>query len=161
MSELIGQEQEYERMRGEYLSLMASLEFNLTLLLSELLDVQSHRQEFEHWLSRAPIPFSWKVGLFESLTNDNGVMHQFGDLASQMRGLQDFRNTLAHSFRQSGRTLTARGKEIAAEQVTSEALQGKLIELQSVENLMLNMWADINQGPLPPTSADDFADWPI
>ena len=34
---------------GEYLSLVASLEYNLTFLLAEYLNVQSHPEEFHSW----------------------------------------------------------------------------------------------------------------
>ena len=54
MSRLNEQEQEYERMRGEYLSLVASLEYNLTFLLAEYLSVQSHPEEFHSWFTQVP-----------------------------------------------------------------------------------------------------------
>ena len=63
MSRLDEQGQEYERMRGEYLSLVASLEYNLTFLLAEYLDVQSHPEEFHSWFAHVPIPFGAKVNL--------------------------------------------------------------------------------------------------
>jgi hypothetical protein len=154
-------EREYQQMRGEYLSLMASVEFYLTFLMTEYLEVGNHREEFAGWLTRAPIPFGWKVSLFEKMIKDNTMLKQFGDICGQLRELYDFRNTVAHSFRQMDRTLTARGKEIPAETVTFEALQQKLEQLRSMENLIGGMVYDQLQGPIPPISADDFADWPI
>ena len=50
-------------MRGEYLSLMASIEFNLTFLLTEYIDVRNSRDQFLQWFTRAPIPFGSKVRL--------------------------------------------------------------------------------------------------
>ena len=40
------QQREYERMRGEYLSPMASLEFDLALVIREYLEVKYDRTEF-------------------------------------------------------------------------------------------------------------------
>ena len=54
MSQVHGQEQEYERMRGEYLSLVASLEYNLTFLLAEYLNVQRYHEEFHYWFTQVP-----------------------------------------------------------------------------------------------------------
>ncbi len=152
---------EYHQMRGEYLNLMASLEFDLTFLIVEYLEVGNCREDFSEWFTRAPIPFNWKVSLFEVMIKDNSMLEQFGNIPAQLREFYGFRNTLAHSFRQLDRTLTARGKEIPAEHVTFEALQQKLGELRSVENLIGGMVYDQLQGPLPPISADDFADWPL
>ena len=152
---------EYQGMRGEYLSLMASLEFDLTFLLIEYLDVRNYHAEFSEWFTRAPIPFGWKISLFEKMIRDNTMFGQFGDISAQLRDFYDFRNTVAHSFRQLDRTLTARGKEIPAETVTFEALREKLQQLRRMENLIGSMVFSELQGPIEPISADDFADWPL
>ncbi|MXZ92200.1 MAG: hypothetical protein F4W95_15430 [Chloroflexi bacterium] len=89
---------EYNRMRGEYLGLMASLELNLTWLLTEWLDVGNHREEFRRWFSEAPIPLRSKLRLYEAVTENSLMTEQFGDLPGQIRECYDFRNTLAHSF---------------------------------------------------------------
>ncbi len=153
-------EPEYEQMRGEYLSLMASLELNLTFLLAECLDVRNHKEEFQRWFARAPLSLGSKLRLFESMTKNSVLPNQFVSAVVQIRDSNDFRNTLAHSFRQFGRTMTARGREIPAEYVTFQVLRGKLVNLRQLENLISNMLADAIQGPLPPISANDFADWP-
>ena len=49
------QAREYDRMRGQYLGLVASLEMNLTFLLAEWLEVGNHRTEFHKWFMEAPI----------------------------------------------------------------------------------------------------------
>lgn len=152
-------EREYERMRGEYLSLMASLEFDLTFLMVEYLKVENYREEFRQWFTHAPIPLGSKIRLFESMIGET-LAHQFGDVATQLRKSQDFRNTLAHSFRQLDRTMTSRGREVPAERVTFEALRDELEKLRSLEDLIGGMLAAELQGPLPPISADDYADWP-
>jgi len=73
-------------MRGEYLSLMVSLELNLTLLLSELLNATNHLTEFQEWFTKAPIPFGWKADLFEPLIKGDTQLGQFKNLISH-RGL--------------------------------------------------------------------------
>ena len=52
-------------------------------------------------------------------------------------------------------------KEIPAEHVTFEALQSKIEELRSAENLIGGMLYSELQGLPLPISADDFADWPL
>jgi hypothetical protein len=126
------QEELYQRMRGEYLSLMASLEYTMTWLLAESLDVQTHREEFRKWLVEAPIPFGHKVTLFKKMLKENPMIEQFGDIWGQLRELQDFRNVLAHSFRQLDTTLTARGRRIPAKRVAFETLRDKLEKLRTL-----------------------------
>ena len=161
MSPEVEERLEYERMRGEYLSLFASLEFNLTFLLSEFLDVQSHPDEFRKWFASAPLPFNSKVSLFEMLTRESIMLSQFGDLGAELRDSNGFRNILAHSFRWSNSTMTARDKEVPEEQVAFPVVREKLERLRHLENLIVNMLANKIQGPIQPFSADDFADWPI
>lgn len=160
MSEAHGSGREYESMRGEYLSLVASIEFDLTFLLAEHIDPRSFRDEFLQWFTQAPIPFVSKVGLFEAVIKDNTMLAQFGDVAGQLRSSQEFRNTLAHSFLQFGGAMTSRGKKIPIEQVTFEALKDKLDSLRHLENLIGAMVYSLLQGDIPPFSADDFADVP-
>ena len=151
---------EYGRMRGEYLSLVASLEFNLTFFLVEVLDVKNYREQFYNWFTRAPIPFSWKVGLFDSINKDWGMLAQFGDVVGELRESYDFRNTLAHSFRTFGSTVTARGRELPGGQVTFAAPKGRLERARRLDSLVLSLLADHLEGPPIPISGDDFADWP-
>ena len=154
-------EQIYQQMRGEYLSLMASLEYTMTFLLAEYLKVKNHRDEFHKWFLEAPIPFNYKVSLLKKMLKENPIMEQFGDIWTQLRESYEFRNILAHSFRQWNIILTARGKRIPARRVTFSTLQNKLEKLRSLENLIVNMLANEIEGTLSPISADDFADWPI
>lgn len=151
---------EYNRMRGEYLGLMASLEFNLTFLLVEWLDVENHREDFRKWFIEAPIPFRAKVVLYESVTKNNTMLDQFGDIPAQMREFYSFRNTLAHSFRQSGNIATSKGMEVSGEQASLEVLQDKLERLAVLDNLILNLLGCAIEGPPVPVFTDDFADWP-
>ena len=154
-------EQEYERMRGEYLSLVASIEYNLTFFLAEVMDVNEYRNEFFDWFTHAPIPFNWKVSLFDSINKDPVILTQFGDLVDQLRESYGFRNTLAHSFRTFDQTLTARGRKIPNEQVTFAALKDRLERVRRLDNLFLNLLVDHLEGPPVPISADDYADWPL
>ena len=48
------QAREYDRMRGSYLGLVASLEMNLTFLLAEWLEVGRHREEFHGGTDTVP-----------------------------------------------------------------------------------------------------------
>ena len=147
-------------MRGEYLSLMASIEFNLTFLLAEYIEVRNYRDEFLQWFMRAPISFGSKLSLFGTIIKDNTMLIQFGDICGQLRRSNEFRNTLAHSFRQFDGTMTSRGERIPTERVTFRALKGRLDSLRRLENLIGRMVYDHLQGPPVPVSADDFADWP-
>ena len=153
-------ENEYERMRGEYLSLMASLEFHLTFLLVEYLEVHNHEAEFRGWFLEAPIPFRSKVRLFERIMEGTMLEELHGDVLGDMREAYDFRNGLAHSFRQSASTTTARGKNVVEQRVSFEAISGKLLKLRALENLIGGMLLAALEGPPVPTSADDYADWP-
>ena len=151
---------EYDRMRGEYLGLMASLEFNLTFLLVEWLDVSNHRDEFRQWFIEAPIPFRAKLRLYETLTKDSVMLEQFGDLPAQMREFYDFRNMLAHSFRQSERVTTSRGVEVPPERVSFEVLDDHLKRLSSLESLVGSLLMSRLEGPPEMVFTDDYADWP-
>ena len=158
----IGDEQarEYDRMRGAYLGLVASLEMNLTFLLAEWLEVSRHREEFHDWFMETPIPFRSKIRLYEALTKGGGMTYQFGDLAEQMREFYDFRNTLAHSFHRFGNVTTSRGKTVPEERVSFEVLEDKLERLAKLDNLVLSIWADAIEGPPERVFTDDYADWP-
>ena len=153
-------DREYDRMRGEYLGLMASLELNLTLLLAEWLDVGSHREAFHRWFIETPIPFRAKVRLYEAVTENSLIVEQFGNLAERMRQSYDFRNTLAHSFRRFGGVTTSRGVEVPAERVSPEVLEDKLKGLSNLENLVLNLLGWELEGPPERIFTDDYADWP-
>ena len=155
------QDQEYNRMRGEYLSLMASLEFYLTLLMVEYRGVRRYREEFEDWFTKTPIPFGLKIRLFEAMLKDSYTLEMLGDIPGQIRDSNGFRNTLAHSFRQSGETTTARGRKIPAEEVTFEVLEEKLDKLRSLDSLVLDMLVTEYQGTPQPVFTEDYADWPL
>ena len=88
------QAREYDRMRGAYLGLVASLEMNLTFLLVEWLEVGRHREEFHDWFMEAPIPFRSKIRLYEAMTKSGWLTDQVGNLPDQMREFYDFRNML-------------------------------------------------------------------
>ena len=150
------QKREFNRMRGEY----ASLELNLTLLLAEWLDAESHRGEFESWFVEAPIPFRSKVLLYESMTRDSSQFEQFGNLPQQMRESYDFRNTLAHSFRQLGGVTTSRGIKVPAERISLDVLEDKLQQLARLDNLVVNLLGWAIEGPPQPVFTEDYADWP-
>lgn len=151
---------EYNRMRGEYLGLMASLELNLTWLLAEWLDVENHREDFRRWFIEAPIPLRAKLRLYEAVTEDSLMIKQFGDIPGQIRKCYDFRNTLAHSFMQFGSVTTSRGVEVPVERVSLEAMKDKLERLTELDNLVLNLLASQLEGPPERVFTDDYADWP-
>ena len=151
---------EYDRMRGTYLGLMASLEMNLTFLLAEWLEVGNHREEFHHWFMEAPIPFRAKIRLYEAMTKGGFLTDQFGDLAEQMREFYDFRNTLAHSFQHFGSVTTSRGIRVPEERVSFDVLEDKLQKLAQLDNLVLNLLGSEIEGPPEPVFTDDYADWP-
>lgn len=155
------QKQEFDRMRGEYLGLMASIELNLTLLIAEWLDVESHREEFQRWFVGAPIPFRSKVRLYEAMTSDDSLLDQLGDLPQQMRESYDFRNTLAHSFRQFGGFQTSRGVEVPADTISLDVLETKLQQLARLDNLVINLLGWAIEGPPQPVFTEDYADWPL
>ena len=156
----LSEEAEYERMRGEYLSLVASIEYQMTFVLCEYLAVQNHPGEFFQWFTHAPIPFLSKLNLFEVFVKDSSMLEQFGDVSVDLRDSYEFRNTLAHSFRRFHGSMTARGKEIPDERVAPAVLKQRLDRVRQLEQLVSAMLADQIEGFPPPISADDFADWP-
>ena len=158
MNEIEEHKREFDRMRGEYLGLMASIELNLTFLLAEWLDIGRHRQEFQEWFVAASVPFRSKVRLYGSLTR--GEVGQFSDLPERMREAYDFRNTLAHSFRDFGGVRTSKGFQVPDETISTEALERKLQELKRLENLVKSLWGWAIEGPPQRVFTDDYADWP-
>lgn len=151
--------QKFDRMRGEYLGLVASLELNMTLLLVEWLDVGSRREEFQSWFVEAPIPFRSKVRLYEAMTEGNSQLDQLGDLPLQMRESYDFRNTLAHSFRDFRGFTTSKGVEVPNERISLEILEDKLKQLARLDNLIRHLLGWAMEGPPQPVFTDDYADW--
>ena len=151
---------EYDRMRGQCLGLVASLEMNLTFLLAEWLEVGNHHTEFHNWFMEVPIPFRSKVRLYEALTESGSLTDQFGDLAEEMREFYSFRNTLAHSFHGFGGVTTSRGQKVPEDRVSFEVLRDKLERLARLDNLVLNLLADVIEGPPQRVFTDDYADWP-
>jgi len=157
------QEQQYQQMRGEYLSLMASLEYYLTLLIHDELGFTNYHEAFYKWFIEAPIPFISKISLFEQMYKDNPKIKKYGGLVKRIRELQNFRNILAHSFIRFDQALTARGKEIPQQQVSIKTLASKLKVLRRIEQYISELWFSMTgpmDGGLGPISADDFADWP-
>lgn len=57
--------------------------------------------------------------------------------------------------------VTARGKIIPEEEVTTNILLGKLNKLRKLENQVLNMLVSGYEGVTPSISADNFANWPL
>lgn len=147
--------------KGEYLSLMASSEYHLTLVITEYLGIIRHSQEFQDWLVSVPIPFSCKIDLFESLIKEDTQLDQFRGLLRSLRSLWGFRNILAHSFDTHFGTRTSRGKEVPANQVTLKALKSRIGELRKVEDTLSYMLVCAEVGTPPPESVDDFSDGPI
>ena len=132
----------------------------MTFLLEEWLQVGNHQEEFHGWFMEAPIPFRSKIRLYEAVTKGWVMTDQFGDLAELMREFYDFRNTLAHSFRQSGSVTTSRGRKVPDERVSFEVLEDKLGGLAQLDNLVLNLLATEIEGPPERVFTDDYADWP-
>ena len=133
---------------------------NLTCLLTESLDVGSHREEFRRWFIEVPIPLRAKLRLYEAVTENSLMMDQFGDLPGRVRECYEFRNTLAHSFVQFGGVTTSRGIEVPAERVSLAALEGKLKDLSELDNLVLNLLVSELEGSPERVFTDDYADWP-
>jgi hypothetical protein len=154
---------EYQQMKGEYLSRMASLEHLLTEFIIELLEIQKFQDDFRKWFVEASISFSYKVTLLEMMLKEDTIIEtNFPSLWSDLKNTQKLRNTLAHSYTGFlGDTMTARGKKIPEKQVSSSSLQHKLEYLRNLETTILNFYADLIQGDIPPISADDFADGPM
>lgn len=156
------QEQQYQQIVGEYIGLMASLENALTILLIEYLNVQDFREEFSKWFIEAPIPFSYKITLLKRMMKDNIILStNFPNFWKDLHELQEFRNVIAHSFGSFGDVITARDKKIPTQHVTSQAIYGKLTRLKKLEDAVKYMYYCKITGPMPPISADDYADWPI
>lgn len=156
--EITDTQQEYEQLRGEYLSLMAKTEYELSFLITEMLEVSNHSGEFQEWFIKTPIPFDCKASLFMTLVKENTQLDQFRTLISNLRAFNNFRNTLAHSFSSFDSVMTARGERIHFTKVSLNTLKSQLGQLKEAENLILNLLASCIEGNIPPISADDFAD---
>lgn len=161
MTETEKADQDFERLKGEYLSLMASTEYLLTSLIGEMLDVRHHPDLFKRWLVRTSIPFDSKADLFVSLVEDNTQLDQFRTLVTSLRSLNKFRNHLAHSFPGFSGSMTARGRLIPSDKISLNTLKSRLGQLSDANSLILNMLADFEEGGHLPISADDIADQPI
>lgn len=148
-------------LKGEFLSLMASTEYYLSQLIVEYLGIKNHSEEFHNWFVTAPINFGCKVDLFRTLSREDVQLDQFRSQLNSLDSLWEYRNILAHSFGDHFGTRTAKGKEIAADKVTLPVLKSKIGILRKVDNLILNILVDFQTGPIPPCSADDFADGPM
>ena len=155
------EEQQYNQMRGEYIGRMASLEYSLTQFIVEILSVGSKQEEFEKWLVEAPVPFSYKTSLLKRLLkNDVIIKTNWPNIWKDLQDLQKFRNILAHTFVGFQGYQTSRGKRVPEERVTLEILRYNLMRLKELENTINYMYVCIIEGPMPPISADDYADWP-
>ncbi len=94
---------------------------------------------------------------------DDPKLKKYGGVGKRIRELQNFRNTLAHSFIRLDQAFTARGKEIPQQQVSVKTLAGKLKVLWRIEQYINELWFSMvgpMDGGLGLISADDFADWP-
>jgi hypothetical protein len=152
----------FNQLRGEYLGRMASLEYSVSGFLTECLEIGNHREEFRNWFIEAPIPFRYKAQLLESILKDNYLITAYlPNLWKNLLELQNYRNILAHSFEGFGGFQTAKGKTISDENFELGLLKENLEKLKTTENAVVNIYADLVQGYIPPFSSDDFADWPL
>jgi hypothetical protein len=148
-------------LKGEFLSLMASTEYYLSQLIVEYLRIENHAQEFQDWFVTAPINFGCKVDLFRILSSEDSQLDRFRSELNSLDSLLEYRNILAHSFGDHFGARTAKGRVIPAKKVTLPVLKSKIGILRMVDNLILNILVDFQTGPIPPCSADDFADGPM
>ena len=155
------QDQLYQQMRGEYIGRMASLEYTLTHFTVELLGIGKRQEEFEKWFVEAPIPFSYKASLLQRLLkNDVIIKTNWPNIWKDLKELQKFRNILAHSFIGFLGYQTNRGIRVAEERVKFETLSNNLARLKELEDTISYMYVCVIEGPMPPISSDDYADWP-
>jgi hypothetical protein len=154
-------EQKYEMMRGVYLSTMASVEYELTILITELIKVTYHREEFVNWFVQTPIPFNCKAELFAEIVKEDPQLDHYRTLILSLRSLNNFRNTLAHSFNSFDSLMSSRGEKLPSKKVSFEVLKCRLGELQKAEDLIKYMIDCILEGAHYPISADDIADSPM
>lgn len=155
------QEQQYQQMRGEYIGRMASLEYTLTIFIVEILRIGSRQEVFEKWLVEAPIPYSYKALLLQRLLKNNVIIKtNWPNIWKDLQELQEFRNILAHTFIGFQGYQTSRGKRVAKERIKLETLRHNLARLKELEDTISYMYVCTIEGPMPPISADDYADWP-
>jgi len=151
----------FNQMRGEYLGTIASLELNLSLLIVECLNIGNHRDNFEKWFVETPIPYNYKAQLLKSMLKDDVIINtNYPNFWKDLEELQRYRNILAHSFISLSGYQTSRGKKIDTTKIKPEVLRDKLVRLKELENTVLNMYVSLIEGPMPPISSDDYADWP-
>ena len=139
---------DFNRLKGEYLNLDASIEYQMSMLISEWLQPESHGQTFEQWITQANIPFSSKVDLLENLVKPSvDSFTDLGTLASRIREVHKFRNTVAHCFPDFMGYRSSKGHDIPMEKVSIERLRGMTEEALDINNLLLNIWGDIASPP--------------
>jgi hypothetical protein len=140
-------DKQYQQMRGEYLSLMASPEYSVTLLIHDELGFTNYHEAFSEWFIEAPIPFTSKISLLERMYKGKPLLKKYGGLGDRIRELHDFRNTLAHSFIQFDQTLIPKGKAIPQQRVSFETFVSKLKMLQRIEMYIHGLWFSMG-GPM-------------
>ena len=155
-------EREYHQLRGEYLSVAASLEYSLAWLIAYYLELGEH-EKFRRWFNETTISFRSRVELFDTLiTLDDGWRDpNIADLPRRMLEVHRVRNLIGHSFRMGLGSMTARGRDLPEELENIEHIKELLEEAKKVENLIGDLLDYCMIGPIGPISADDYADWPL
>lgn len=148
-------------LKGEYLSLMASIDYHLALVITEYLGIENHSQVFEDWLLNVPISFGCKVDLFEAVIKEDTQLNQFRSLLNGLRSLWGYRNLLVHSFGNHLGLRTSRGEDVPTNKITTAVLKSRIGQARKIEDLLTYTLACFQQGTPPPCSSDDFADAPL
>ncbi len=124
-----------------------------------MLELGEH-EVFQPWYVAAPIPFSSKLRLFADLMKPNATPG-FEGLPDRISKVQEYRNVVAHSFREHFGIRTSRGLDVTKQLGGLEDMRNRLEEAQKVESLLGSMLYSYLTGPMPLVSADDIADAPL
>jgi hypothetical protein len=149
--------EQFELMKGQYISEIAALEYEITDFIKCLLKEKEYPEEFIKWFSKTDLNLCDKTDLLAAIIKEDSSIKRFRKLLRFLRTHKCFRNLLAHSFSDFEKIKTSRGKIIPEDIMSYDLLKRNLGQLQHIR-----LYLDNIRYPNPdigfPISSDDFAD---
>ncbi len=150
--------QDYEPMRGEFLSLIDFANYQLSVLAVESLGLTKHTQEFQDWLVSASVPLPLKTDLLNAIYTDHPQKRAFRKVLGNLQSLWQFAAVLSPTTEASRSPGRAPAGASLPARVPLEELKARLAELREIEDVLVYWLACVKRGTLPSISADDFVD---
>lgn len=149
---------DYEPVKGEFLSLIEFANYQLSVLAVESLGLTKHAQEFQDWLVSASVSLPLKTDLLNAIYKDHPQKRAFRKVLSSLQSLWQFGTVLATPSQASYRSSKASGGDSLQGRVPFDELKSRLAELREVEDVLVYWLACVKRGAPPSISADDFVD---